>query len=470
MNSKAKSGQGGPSATSEPKSNRFSFGIGTIGRDMVYTLISMYLIYYLTDVVEAPTASLWWITGIILFARIFDALNDPVMGLIVDNTKSRFGKFKPWIAFGAFSSGIATVLLFTGFPLNSAGYVALFGIIYILWGVFYTTNDIAYWSMIPSLSQRQSEREVIGSVARICANIGLFFVVAGIVPITTMLGESFGGLQKGYLVFAGIVVAIMWIGQLATIIGVKQPKIEGEGTQHTRIGEMVGIILKNDQLFVTAIAMILFMTGYMTTTSFGIYYFKYVYGDEAMYSIFAIILGVSQLAAITLFPFLAKRFARKSLYSFSAVLIFIGYFLFFLAPAGSMPMVGAAGVLIFTGEAFIQVMMLMFLADSVDYGHWKLGKRNDSITFSIQPLINKAGGAVSSAIVSAVVILSGMKDASGPEDVSSGGLAMVKVAMLIFPLICIIASYVIYRAKYKIDAKFYDYITGELEAGRTSGN
>jgi melibiose permease/lactose/raffinose/galactose permease len=449
----------------EPKSNRFCFGIGTIGRDMVYSLVSMYLIFYLTDVIYVPTASLWWITGIILCARIFDALNDPVMGLVVDNTRTRFGKFKPWIAFGAFASGVFTVLLFTGFPLDSPGYIVVFGLIYVLWGVSYTTNDISYWSMLPSLSQKQSEREVIGSVARICANIGLFFVVAGIVPITGILGQRFGGPQKGYLAFAVIVTAIMWVGQLATLIGVKQSK-EAPSEEHTKPSELVGVIFKNDQLFIAAAAMILFMIGYMTTTSFGIYYFKYVFGDEGMYSVFAIILGVSQLAAITAFPVFGKRFERKTLYTFSTAFIAIGYITFFLAPSGNMATVGVAGVFLFVGQAFIQVLMLMFLADTVDYGHWKLGKRNDSITFSLQPLINKSGGAVSSAVVSAVVIISGMKDAQGPEDVSAGGLTLMKSAMLIFPLACIALSYFIYRAKYKIDSKFFDYISGELEAGR----
>lgn len=144
-------------------------------------MVSMYLIYYLTDIIELPTSTLWWITVIVLCARIFDALNDPIMGVIVDNTKTRFGKFKPWIALGALVSGMLTVLLFTDFGLQGAGYIAVFALIYIAWGLAYTANDISYWSMLPSLSLEQKEREQIGAVARICANVGLFFVVAGIV-------------------------------------------------------------------------------------------------------------------------------------------------------------------------------------------------------------------------------------------------------------------------------------------------
>lgn len=186
----------------EKNRNHFTFGLGTIGRDMVYSMVSMYLIFYLTDVIEIPTGILWWITGIVLCARIFDAMNDPVMGVIVDNTNTRYGKFKPWIAFGAILSGILTILIFTDFHLSGAAYIIVFGLIYVLWGMSFTTNDISYWSMLPSLSLDQKEREKIGAFARICANIGLFFVVAGIVPLTTAFGNSFGSLQKGYFAFA----------------------------------------------------------------------------------------------------------------------------------------------------------------------------------------------------------------------------------------------------------------------------
>jgi melibiose permease/lactose/raffinose/galactose permease len=426
-------------------------------------MVSMYLIYYLTDVLEAPTASLWWITGIIFCARIFDALNDPVMGLIVDNTRGRFGRFKPWIAFGAAASGFMTILIFSGFDLSKGLNIVLFGVVYVLWGVFYTVNDISYWSMLPALSSDQKERERIGAVARICANIGLFAVAAGILVFTEALGNIFGGLQKGYLAFAVIITAVLWVGQLVTLIGVKEPEdMAGKGG-HTSIKELISVIIRNDQLLYTAISMALFMIGYLTTTSFATYYFKYAYGDVNMYTVFAIILGVAQITALAVFPVFSSRFERSALYMGAMAAVGAGYVLFFFASAGSILIVGIAGMLIFVGQAFIQLLMLMFLADSVDYGHWKLGRRNDSITFSLQPFINKMGGAVSSGVVSSVVIISGMKDAESAAEVSAGGVLLMKVFMFIFPLACILASYLLYKAKYRIDRKMYEYIVWELE-------
>lgn len=445
------------------KRNKFTFGLGTIGRDMVYSMVSMYLIYYMTDIIEMPTATLWWITAIVLAARIFDALNDPIMGVIVDNTKTKYGKFKPWIAIGALLSGVFTVMLFTDFGLEGAVYIAVFAVLYLCWGISFTSNDIAYWSLLPSLSLDQKIREEIGSVARICANIGLFFVVAGIVPITTALGNALGSMQKGYFVFSIIIVAIMWIGQCITLFGVKEPKTVVKQQEHTTLRGMVKVIFGNDQLLYTAISMALFMIGYMTTTSFGLYYFKYAYGDEGMYSVFALILGVSQIAALVIFPMLSKRFERKTLYGFATLLVVTGYVIFFFAPVNTMLFIGIAGVLIFVGQAFIQLMMLMFLADTVEYGYWKSGRRNDSVTFSLQPFINKMGGAIASGVVSVTVIISGIKDADSAADVSAQGLFIMKIAMMVFPLLCILLGFIIYLKKYKIDSKMYENIIRELK-------
>lgn len=446
------------------KRNKYTFGLGTIGRDMLYTMVSMYLMFYLTDVLELPTSGIWWVTFIMLCCRIFDALNDPIMGVIVDNTHSKFGKFKPWIAIGAFSSGIVTILLFTDFGLIDGAYIVVFAILYLFWGITFTMNDISYWSMLPSLSLDQKEREKIGAVARICANIGLFFVVAAIVPITTALGEKFGSLQRGYCVFAVIIVVIMWIGQSITLFGVQEAKIPASSAEeHTTLKNMVEVIFKNDQLLFTAISMALFMIGYDTTTGFGLYFFKYAYGDENMYSVFAIILGISQITALVLFPLFSKKFERKKLYLYSTILVLVGYIIFFFAPTDTMTFIGAGGILIFIGQAFIQLLMLMFLADTVEYGHWKFGKRNDSVTFSLQPFINKMGGAISTGVVGATVIISGIKDADSAADVTESGLLIMKAAMLILPLICIVIGYFIYRSKYKIDTQMYDKIVSELE-------
>ena len=442
--------------------NKWTYGLGTVGRDMVYTMVSMYLMFYLTDVLQLSDDVLWWVTGIILAARVFDAFNDPFMGVIVDNTHTKYGKFKPWICIGVILVSILTVLLFTDFGLSGTAFIVVFGIIYVAWGISYTMNDISYWSMLPTLSQDQREREQIGSVARICASIGLFAVVSLIVPVTEVIGANMGSLQKGYFILSMILVMIMLIFQSITVFGVREPKLESQKKEHTSVKELVRILFKNDQLLVTAVAMALFMIGYSITTSFGLYYFKYVYGDEGMYSIFAVILGVSQIFALSIFPVLGARFPRKKLYAFATAMVVTGYLIFFFAPTNTMLFIGIAGLILFIGQAFIQVMTLMFLTDSVEYGEWKFGKRNDSVTFSLQPFINKMGGAIASGVVGAIVILSGMSQAQSAADMTSSGVFILKMAMMVFPLICIVIGFVVYRSKYILDEAMYEKIVREL--------
>ena len=208
--------------------------------------------------------------------------------------------------------------------------------------------------------------------------------------------------------------------------------------------------------------MALFMIGYSTTTSFGLYYFKYVYGNEGMYSIFAVILGVSQIFALAIFPVLGARFPRKKLYAFATAMVVTGYLIFFFAPTNTMLFIGIAGLILFIGQAFIQVMTLMFLTDSVEYGEWKFGKRNDSVTFSLQPFINKMGGAIASGVVGAIVIISGMSQAQSAADMTASGVFVLKMAMMVFPLICIVIGYLVYRAKYILDETMYAKIVREL--------
>ena len=281
----------------------------------------------------------------------------------------------------------------------------------------------------------------------------------GIIPVTNALG----GDKQAWFIFALAVTLITWLFLLFTLFGVKERRDLYEKEERTSLKELFAVIIRNDQLLYTAIAMALFMIGYCTTTSFGVYYFKYAYKDENMYAVFAAILGVSQLLALSVFNLFSKRYTRRQLYTFATALVVLGYIIFFVAPE-RMAFIGPAGVLIFVGEAFIQLLMLMFLADTVEYGQWKLGRRNESITFSVQPFINKIGAALATGVVMATTVLSGINAAVTPEDVTAGGLLLMKFAMLILPLLCIVAGYLIYLFKYKIDREMFARIISDLAA------
>ena len=442
--------------------NKYCFGLGTIGRDMFYSMESMYLLFFLTEIKNLDDQMLAMVGGVLTALRIFDAFNDPITGVIIDNTHTRWGKFKPWMLIGALVSSICMLLMFADLPLTGGAYVAVFAVSYILWDIFYGVNDIAYWTQLPALSVDQRQRESMGSFARICANVGLYAVVVGILPVTGALTNAFGGNgQKAWFVLAVVVSAIMIGFQLITVFGVKETRTFKD-EENTSLRDMVKVLFGNDQLMWTTVSMALFMVGYCTTTSFGTYYFKYDYGDENMYSVFAGVLGVSQLAALVVFPKISAKISRRKLYSVATALVVAGYVVFFFTPMNMIP-IAVAGVLLFIGQAFIQTLMLMFLAYTVEYGQWKLGKRNDSITFSIQPLINKLGAAVATGVVTLTLIVSGINSAESAADVTAQGLLTMKVAMMALPLLAIVVGYVVYLKKYRIDEEMYQDIIGHLK-------
>lgn len=441
--------------------NRLFFGLGTIGRDMFYTTVSMYLIYYLTDILNLPDATMWWMALILTVLRVFDALNDPFMGLLVDNTNSRFGKFKPLMILGAVLGAFFMVPMFIDFGLNQTAYLLLFTFLYLGWDLAFGANDIAYWSMLPSLSVHQKDRERIGAFARICANIGMYIVVVGILPFTEMLGSSLGSARQAWAVFAFGTAVLMLLFQLFTILGVKEQRSAFKAEEKTTLHDFWDLLIKNDQLRYTILSMGLFMIGYATTTAFGVHFFKYAFGNQDMYPVFAGVLGVAQLSALMVFPLFSKRFNRRQLFTSSMALVILGYLGFFLSPMNMLPL-GVSGFLIFTGQAFIQLLMLMFLADCVEYGQWKLGRRQESLTFSFQPLINKIGGALSSGVVTVTLILSGINQAEDAAGVTSEGIFLLKSAMLILPLICILVSFLIYWKYYRINETLHGQILGDL--------
>ena len=459
------------------KRNKYCFGLGTVGRDALYSLVSMYLLNFLTDVVTFSDGGLAVIGVMLTLFGIFDAVIDPFVGAIVDNTKTKWGKFKPWIFGGMIGTGVLTVLMFHNFNMDETAHIILLGVTYLLFSIFFSLNDISYWSLMPAISKDQKVREGVGAFARICANVGMFSMVL----IYTMVPDLFAGLgldkRDSYFVFAIIVAIIMMVFQSITLFGVKEDRSRLESVERTSLKDLFRALFKNDQLLVTAVSMALFMIGYCTTTGFGLYYFEYAYKDAGVYMVFAAVLAIAQLTALSVFPLFRKKFTRKQLYTGSMIAVAVSYIVFFLS-FEQLPLIVIAGLGLFFAQAFIQLLMLLFLADAVEYGEWKLGKRNEAASFAVQPFINQFGGAMSKGVISFTLIISGINaiansvaDAEGNTDLIAeiinstpdSAIWIMKISMMILPLICILLGFFLYQKKFKIDEKFYAEIVRDLE-------
>ena len=465
------------------KLNKICFGLGTVGRDALYSLVSMYLLVHLTDVVGFSKPQLAAIGIMLTCFGIFDAIIDPFVGAIVDNTKTKWGKFKPWIFVGMIGTAVLSICMFHNLRIDKEIHIILLGVTYLLFSIFFSLNDIAYWSLMPAISKDQKVREEVGAFARICANVGMFAMVLIYLSVPDLF-KGFGLKSRdAYYVFAIIVGVIMVVFQSITLIGVKEDRSQLEKTERTSIKDLWRALVGNDQLMVTAVSMVLFMIGYCTTTGFGTYYFKYAYKNEDMYMIFAAVLAVAQLTALSVFPLFRKKFTRKQLYTGSMIAVSVSYVIFFFSFEW-MPLIVIAGLGLFFAQAFIQLLMLLFLADAVEYGEWKLGKRNEAASFAVQPFINQAGGAVSKGIVSVTLIISGISEISNKiiaaedneelvnsliQSTPGSSIWIMKLSMMILPLICILIGFFLYQKKFKIDEKFYEQIVSDLEVRNEKG-
>ena len=443
------------------KRNKVFFGLGTVGRDMFYAFEANTLLYFLTDVLSLPLWVFAAVSMVLSVLRIFDAFNDPVTGLVIDNIRSPRGKFKPAILVGGVLSTIFFLMLFGNIG-SGWSFIIVFAAAYLLWDITYGINDIAYWTLLPAMTTDQKQREENGAFARICANIGMYIVMVAWQPVTSALGNT----PEAWF-WCAAVIAVLYLGFLLfPLLGVKEKRAEKQ--ESTTIRQMWNALVKNDQLMWTTLSMALFMVGYCTTVGFAVYYMRYLYGNESMYIVLVAVCGVSQLASLAVYPKVAKKMNRRQLYTFATALVVAGYVIFFFAEI-SLLLIALGAVLVFVGQAFIQTLMLMFLADTVEYGQWKLGKRNESVTFSIQPLVNKIGGALSTGLVSLTLIISGIKvDETVAESIDFAGKLIVKGSMFLIPLIFIVAGYFIYLKKYKISEEFYSRILADLEQQETA--
>ena len=438
--------------------NRRYFGLGTIGRDMFYSFEANTILYFLSDVLSLPLWVFAATSMILSVMRIFDAINDPITGLIIDNIRSPWGKFKPAILVGGVLSAVFMVLLFANIG-TGWGFIVFFAVAYFLWDVTFGINDIGYWTLLPAMSSDQKQRERNGTFARICANIGAYAIMIGWQPITAALGNT----QKSWFGLAVVISLIYLAGLLFPLLGVKEKRVAAEAQESTSLKQMWRALAGNDQLMWTTLSMGLFMVAFSTTVNFAIYYMKYVFGNESLYTVLVAVVGVSQLGTLAIYPKVAAKMSRKQLYSMATGLVVVGYGVFFLSGT-SLLLVVAGAMLVFVGQAFIQTLMLMFLADTVEYGQWKLGKRNESITFSVQPLVNKIGGALATGIVSLTLIFSGIKvDETTADFIGPQGQMIVKMAMFVLPLLLIVIGYVIYLKKFKISEAFYAEILKDLD-------
>lgn len=444
---------------------KLSYGIGATGKDMVCGLVFTYALIYFTDVAMLPEA----FVGVLFFvAKLWDAVNDLAMGTIVDNTRTKFGKFRPWLVIGTLVNAVVFVILFTDFGLDTGGKMVFVSILYVLWGMTYTMMDIPYWSMLPNLATDPHERETVSVIPRIFASIGGNFIVGGLgLAIIGTLGKKGpeGGMnQLGMTRFAWIIAIVFVVTIGITVLNVKSADtVQGQTQEKTTFKQMFHIIAKNDQLLVAIGVILTFNLAIQIMNSVSTFYFIYVTHSTTLFGTFTLLAGVAEVIGLFLFPALAKRLSRTKIYFLACACPVAGLLLLgaisYAAPQ-NIVLTGLAGFLVKLGSGFSLGTVTVVLADVVDYGEYKFGTRNESVTFSTQTLVVKLSSAVGALLTGGALQLTGYIPKAAVQCAAT--ITGLRVIMIVIPIVCAIVSFVLYKTKFKLNGEYYQRIMNVL--------
>ena len=465
---------------------KWSYCVGATGRDAAYALVSMYLMNYVQYTMNLTVAQYAVISGAIVICMIWDAVNDPLMGMIIENSHLKGGKFRPWIIMGAVLNATVIVLLFSVRP-QGWGFVIFFSLAYLSWGMTYTMNDISYWGMLPSLSSDPKVRDTLVTLMSIFICIGQF-LVAGIVP-TIIAGNAINAYR---IVALAVAIAFIFF-QTITYLGVTENK-RADSEDAVTLKKMFRIFSRNDQLIYAGIASLLFNVGTNLLILFGVnfFYFEFGYAEGGnLIFLFTVMYGLGTLVSQAMYAAIAKRFRRKTILSFTIAALIAGYLMLlsfgYILPKNVI-LLNVIGFWIFFFQGLFNLALIVMLNNTIEYDEYKFGERHDSVISAIRSFSVKLAGALNQGVVALTLICSGIyaisQKVSGLENevgkgqitkaealskangfiaaVRPGQTLMLRIGMVAVPVAVLTAAYIILNKKYHIDEDEYDMIVERL--------
>lgn len=452
---------------------KIGYGVGAVGLDLSYGMFYSFLAQYLTNILGLGAGFLLVLTPV---ARLWDGINDPMMGTIVDNTHTKMGKYRPWILRGSMLNAVVLVLLFTN-PLKLTGVAlcAYVAVMYVAWGMTNTLADIPYWSMVPSFTSDPKERNLISTIARAFSGIGQGIVSIGApilmtaVSVTTALDEN-GEMQKVFdsrsFFICALVCAIFLVLFSSVSVATTKETISTKAPEKFSFKKALGIIKSNDQLIVFMVFAMISNAGWYLTSGVAAYYFDVVVGDTAKQSSFSLFQAVGSIAGLLLLPVLTKYFSKRKAYQISLVLAALGYVGMSIgAFTGIFMVMNISYLVCAVGMASMFIAQTVFLADVVDYGEVKMGFRAESITFSMKGFLQKMAYTIQTIILFASLGISKYDGNLHNQNPESAKLA-ITLMLSVIPAVLFVISLIVFSTKFKLHGDFMANVTSIVTENR----
>lgn len=434
---------------------RFGYGLGDFACNLIWQVISLYLLYFYTDVMKLNAAA---IASMFVVCRVIDAITDLLVGFAIDKTKSRWGKSRPWFLFGAIPFAISAFLAFSVPDISPDGKLAYAYVTYIFLSFMYTVVNIPLASILPALTDDIEERTVLATWRKFFAFLGSTIVSATALTMVQMIGK--GNEALGFRVVMGVFGVIGCICFFLTFALVREQNLQENENQAT-LKETISSLANNGPWKLFALNIMFMWTGYFIQSSALVYYYKYYIGSTRMSSLVATIMTMVPMVANLTVPFLAKRLGKRNLYSTAAAVQLAGLLIIFVGNLNTTVILVGAFISA-CGYGIKESIYFSMQADPVDYGEWKTGIQIAGTLSSINGFLGKVAQAAAGGI-SGLLLAWGAYDSTAAVQTTEA-LTAIKAMYIYIPAILLVCS-IITMAFYKLDKQF-PQIQKELEEQR----
>ena len=433
---------------------KVAYGSGDLASNLILVLTSTFVTFFYTDALGLNAAV---IGSIMMFSRLVDGFTDIFMGYVMDRTKSRHGKARPWLLWLAVPIAISCILVFLVPNIGETGKYIYVIITYNLVTTFlYTMINIPYGALTSLMSRDQNQRTVINIFRMVMAQMGSLLINAGTLPLINAIGGS--GSQKSWIIVSiiyGIIAAALFLTCFAKVK--ERVKISMEQKETIRLGESLKLILKNDCWLMIVGIWVSMALGMSMNMGVGTYYAKYVLENE---NIAGFISAMAILPAIVCMPAvvpLSRKYGKRNIGLAGSLIMLCAHLLIFLN-AESASWLIACSLIKGVGQAALTGTIFAMVADTMEYGQWKTGKRVEGMLYSSTTFGAKVGAGIGGAVALAVIGAAGYDGLAAVQ--SASALAAIKQVYLVFPIPFLILVPVFYGL-YKLD-KIYPKVMEDL--------